>query len=297
MIRTFTLLSLLGTAPLSAQITLSADLIHPAGLRLDMYALTDIGTATLPANGAAQVWDLSSITLSPAGTLDFVAASATPYAASYPAANWAWAQEIIGTGTNIVYLDISATGIEIVANNVPGATNAYSDPARIVQFPMAYGSSFVDSYLGTSSNGTPTWTYGGYGTLISPLGTFNDVAKTSSTEGEMLLWNTSPLYPLAILNDGTVLFYSLDPDASVGGEASGTQPLVYPNPVGNTLWVEVGSGTPWRILDLQGRVLDQGRTGAATATLDVQRLAAGGYLLELIGTQGTRTARFDKLAD
>jgi hypothetical protein len=266
-----------------------------SGLALDLFILTDPGTADLPSDGTDQTWDLSSVTLEQVGTMAFTAAANTPFAGSYPTANWAWAQELTGVGPSIVYLNISAAGIDVLATDVPGDTENYSDPKRILQFPMPYGNSFVDAYTGTSGSGAPTWIYSGHGTLITPLGTTTNVAKVTSTEGDLLLWNTDPLYPLVIDNGEEILFYGIDPNASVHDRAAKV-PSVYPNPATHTLWVEAGAGAEWRMMDLQGRELRQGRTGNTVQALDVQALAQGTYLLVLSDAQGTRTVRFDKQA-
>lgn len=294
MIRTLTPLAFCCATALPAQVILDEDLILPEGLSLNMYVLTDLGEAVPPTDGAAQWWDLSSVSLVQAGTLEFVAASATPYAASYPEANWAWAQDITGVGPDIVYLDISADGIDVLARSVPDDPAVYSDPARIVRFPLAYGTSYVDAYAYTNGSGSPTWSYSGYGTLSTPLNTYTNVAKVVSTEGDMLLWNTSPLYPLVIDNGDNVLFYEVDPDASVNTWEAGAERMAYPNPAQHTVWVEAGIGKLWRITDMQGRLLQQGRASNTVEAVDVQSLAEGSYVLSIIDQLGIRTVHFQK---
>lgn len=290
-----TLLSFGSVLALTAQPTLLQSNIATGGLALDMYVLSDPGDAEYPADGTDLTWDLSGITLAELGTLSFVPASSTPYAASYPAANWAWAQNVTGVGPDVIYLDISATGIEVLARGVPSNVVSYSDPTRIVEFPMDYGDSFVDSYTGTGVNGTPTWTYSGYGTLITPLGTTANVAKVMNDEGDMMLWNTAPLYPLVIDNGEFILFYGLDPNNSVQEVSAEAAPTVYPNPAENTLWMDgtVGTGS-WSIMDTQGRQLRTGRSTPGVQALDVNGLATGSYLLVLRDGAGHRTVRFTK---
>lgn len=292
---TFTLLSLAGSLALTAQPTLLQSNIASGGLAFDMYVLSDPGEAEYPTDGADQTWDLSSVGLTESGTLDFVPASSTPFAASYPAANWAWAQTVTGVGPDVIYLDISATGIEVLARGVPSNVVSYSDPTRIVEFPMDYGDSFMDAYTGTGVNGTPTWTYSGYGTLITPLGTTANVAKVMNDEGDMMLWNNSPLYPLVIDNGEFILFYGLDPTNSVQDVSAAALPAVYPNPAEGTLWVDgaVGTGS-WSITDMQGRQLRIGRSIPGVQALEVDGLATGSYLLVLRDGAGHRTVRFTK---
>lgn len=290
-----TLISLGCVFALAAQPTLLQSNIATGGLSLDMYVLTDTGNADYPADGANQTWDLSGVTLVQSGTLSFVPASSTPYAANYPAANWAWSQTITGVGLDVIYLDISSTGIEVLARGVPLNVVSYSDPTRIVQFPMDYGDSYVDTYLGTGVNGTPTWTYSGHGTLITPLGTTTNVAKVMNDEGDMMLWNNAPLYPLVIDNGDFILFYGLDTNNPVQEVSAEAGPTVFPNPAVNTLWMDgtVGTGS-WSIMDTQGRQLRTGSTTPGVQALDVNGLAAGSYLLVLRDGAGNRTVRFTK---
>lgn len=292
---TFTLLSLGCALALAAQPTLLQSNIATGGLAFDMYVLSDPGDAEYPSDGINQTWDLSSMILTESGTLDFVPASATPYAASYPMANWAWAQTVTGVGFDVVYLDITSAGIDVLARGVPSMVVNYSDPSRILEFPMDYGDSFQDAYTGTNVNGNATWTYSGHGTLITPLGTTTDVAKVVSDEGDMLLWNADPLYPLVIDNGEYILFYGLDPSSSVQDLSNEAAPTVYPNPAEGTLWVEGAAGTgSWSIMDTQGRQLRTGRSTPGVQALDVNGIAAGSYVLVLRDALGHRTVRFTK---
>ena len=291
---TATLFAVLLTATLQAQVTLQQSMIAPGGVQLAMYVVTAPGSATVPSDGANQTWDLSTITVQPVGTLDFIAASATPFAANYPTANWVWAQSLTGEGTDYVYLSITSSGIEVVANDVPSATNNYTDPKRILQFPMSLGQSLTDSYVDMDGPSSVTWAYTGHGTAITPLGTFTDLAKVVSTEDDLLLWNTTPLYPLVIDNGSTVLVFA---PSNVGIEGIGARAAVqvYPNPCTDRLVVEGAFNTAWRITYLQGRTVRNGSfNGMELQHLDVAELTTGSYFL-LLDADGTdRAIRFNK---
>src|SRR5690606_38513623 len=61
----------------------------------------------------------------------------------------------------------------------------YTNAEKMYQFPMTYGSSWTDSFSGTATTsgitmtrtGTTEVDYNGYGTVIMPFGTFNNVAR------------------------------------------------------------------------------------------------------------------------
>ena len=291
---TTTLTAILLTASLQAQVTLQHSMLATGGVQLAMYVVTAPGTATTPTDGANQTWDLSSMSLQPMGTLDFTAIGNTPFASDYTAANWAWVQAITGSGTESTILDISPSGIEVLATRVPLATNNYSDPKRILQFPMSLGQSLTDAYVDMDGPSSVTWSYTGHGTVITPLGTFPDLAKLVSTEDDMVLWNTTPLYPLVIDNGSTVLVFG---PSTIGISDAGGRPAVqvYPNPCTDQLVVEGAINATWRITDLQGRTLSTGSFhGLELQHLRTNDLATGSYIL-LMDTAGQdRTIRFSK---
>ncbi len=292
--QTLTLGALLTLTGLQAQVAIEYSDLSATGVALDMYILTDPGTSSLPSDGINQTWDLSSVTLQPLGTLNFTAAANTPFAANYPSANWAWAQTITGVGTDHVYLNIGTTGIEVLATGVPSSTNDYTDPQRIMQFPMTYGQSFTDTYVNMDGPSSITWSYTGHGTAITPLGTFNDLAKVVSTDDDMLLWNTSPLYPMVIDDDSNVLVF-VPSGVGMGDVNAGSVVQVYPNPCTDRLVVDGTERSTWQITNMQGQVLGTGafnRTGLQS--LDASALASGAYILTIGTAGGQRSIRFCK---
>lgn len=291
---TVTFFAILLTAMLQAQVTLQQSMIASGGIHLDMYMVTAPGSATEPSDGANQTWDLSTITVQPVGVLDFVTSTNTPYAATYPSANWVWAQAPTGTATDYVYLNISASGIEVVADDVPSETNNYTDPKRVLQFPMSLAQSFTDSYTDMDGPASVTWSYTGHGTAITPLGTFADIAKVVSTEDDVLLWNTSPLYPLVIADGNSTLVF-VPGNVGISDPADRPAVQVYPNPCTDHLLVEGALDAAWKITDLQGRTL---RTGTFNSVelqqLQTNDLATGSYILQMCTKGMDRTIRFNK---
>ncbi len=275
-----------------AQPTLQQSMVDPNGLQLDMYLVTSPGSATEPSDGANQTWDLSTVSLQPIGTLDFTASTGTPYAANYPGANWVWAQTVTGMGTEYTYLNIGPNGIAIHATGVPGDVNDYTDPKLILTFPMAFGQNVSDNYVDIDGPASVTWSYTGHGTAITPLGTINDLAKLVSTENDLLLWNTAPLYPMVIDDGSNVLVFA---PGNVGLEERGALPVqVYPNPCTEALYVEA-LAADWRIIDLQGRTVRAGRfSGPALQRIELAGMASGSYLLVLDQGGRHRSVRFSK---
>lgn len=290
---TLTLSTLLVATGLYAQVTLTYSMLDQAGVTASMHLVTNPGSATPPSDGINQTWDYSGLMLTQLGSMNLTPAAGTPYAASYPAANWAFAQTVSGFGTTYTYLDIDATGFEIVVDEVPDSPNPYSDPKRVLQFPLSYGGSFTDTYVDTQGSGSATWTYNGHGTAITPLGTYPNAVKLTSTEGDLLIWNTNPLYPLVIADGSDVLVYG--PSITSVEELPGLALTLTPNPCEDELSLRnIGTGHAWSIVDAQGRQVLAGRTTATDLVVDVRELLPGTYALQVQTTEGRRIGRFVK---
>ncbi len=279
---------------LSAQHTIQFSDLDPFGVVSEMHLLN--APAALPAlsNGANQSWDLSSITLQNIGVQAFASAVGTPYATTYPTANWVWSQTVTGLGTGYTYLNISSSGIDLLARNVPISTLEYSDPSQVMKFPFALGESYSDTYMSTNGGSTMTWTYSGHGTAITPLGTFTNVAKVENTEGDVLLWNTSPLYPIMIADGNNTLFFIQN---NVGvNELEENTFRTWPNPCRDMLnFSGTVDGSEWSIVDAQGRTLSNGQlTMGGGQQVDVSGLVTGSYVLVLKAGGVIRHARFVK---
>ncbi len=278
--RTLTPFASLLLLSLTAQPTIQYSDVSPDGVQTDMYRMTSPGALPTLSDGADQTWDLSGITLQPIGTLSFTAAAGTPYAASYPDANWAWAQTVTGLGTAYTYLDITSGGIDILVRNLPLDPLIYSDPSQVMKFPLAFQETYDDTYVNNNGGSTMQWSYAGHGTAITPLGTTTDVAKVMSTEGDLLLWNLDPLYPILIDDSNFTLFFVQN---NVGIAEQGSASVhTYPNPCNDQLRLnDVVPGSTWRIMDAQGRELNNGRVSTVSEVLDVSALATGQYIVLL----------------
>jgi hypothetical protein len=170
---------------LKAQPTLTATGCNPY-LGQTFSMVTTSGTPISAGNsGANQTWNLSSITGTPTGTITMVAPSATPYAASFASANLAYATNGGGVG----YLSTSSTYMRVCGLGSPSATIAYNDLEDILHFPFTYNNTFTDTYSAVFvttqqfyRRGTMTATADGYGTLITPNGTYTNVLRVHYVE-------------------------------------------------------------------------------------------------------------------
>ncbi|HMN06487.1 MAG TPA: T9SS type A sorting domain-containing protein [Flavobacteriales bacterium] len=280
-------LACLFLAPLSAQ-TIQHGNLGPFGVTTDMHRLVaGPGLPTL-GEGAGQTWDLSDLELLNVGTMTFAQADGTPHAAEFPEANWVWTHHVTGVGSAYYFIEIGSEGMDLWDRNV-GLPNPviYTDPVRIMKFPLELGESFTDTYSTGGDVNYKHWTYAGHGTLILPVATLANVALVVSEEGDLAFWNTSPLYPVMIADPGSAMFYVQN---NVGiGEQAMPALAVWPNPCTDVLHLPDATGAAhWSVVDMQGRRLLEGlASGPATRKVNVGLLAPGGYML-LLETEGTR---------
>ncbi len=134
--------------------------------------------------GANQTWDLSSMTITNSNQITIKSPSNTPNGSSFPNANLAWTGA--GGSGETGYYNGSSSSLEFHGMDVPGTvTISYNDPEDLLRFPFTYndtytdtwGASFTGSGMTFHREGTSTITADGYGTLITPEGTFNNVLR------------------------------------------------------------------------------------------------------------------------
>ncbi len=294
--RTFTLPVILAATGLVAQPTCQYANVDMTPLGYTVYTITDPGSAVEPSPGANQTWNFSTVVLGQIGTAVLGTSVGTPYAATYPAANFTFAFTITGGATEYNYIAASTNGLETVASHVPSAPNVYTDYDRFLQFPLALGGSYTNVYASPDNTGTQTWTYEGYGTLITPLGTFTNQMKLKNSDGDVVIWNEAPLFPRFIGDsNGTQLFM---PGITAVDEPTNNAPTisVYPMPASTQLTVTGLNGVArWTVLDAQGRLLLQGNSTASTDLIPIASLTEGNYVLMVIDVSGRRAVRFQKM--
>jgi hypothetical protein len=164
-----------------AQPTITSANMYAAGDILIMQNADTVGVDEGPS-GANQTWDFSSLNNQGSATAQNVLlASGTPYFSSFPAADLA---TDVGGG-NYSYLDIAGGDLLQLGFGSTDLTIAYTDPQKYLAFPFTYNTSFSDNIAGsyevsglvTTRTGTVSFLADGYGTLILPTGTYNNVLR------------------------------------------------------------------------------------------------------------------------
>lgn len=146
-----------------------ADMPTP-GLEWTAHELTDMPPI---ASGPNVTWDFSGVVITNTRQLQIGEPSTAPGASNFPSATAvAFADDVPP------YTFIEVTGNEmrtlgIMTDNLL----IYSDPLTTMVLTCTYGTTWTDTYANPEAQGERTYAADGYGTLVGPAGSFNDVLK------------------------------------------------------------------------------------------------------------------------
>lgn len=132
--------------------------------------------------GAGQTWNLSTMTGTTAGLTTVVLPSATTYGASFSSSTVGCNNP---TANTVNYYKTSATALQnsgIASGTTPFIYSNFED---FLHFPCSFNDTYVDSWAATFVSGgytfyrtgSTTVTADGYGTLITPNGTYTNTMR------------------------------------------------------------------------------------------------------------------------
>lgn len=268
--------------------------VNLIGTSFNLKMVTNSGSSDPSANGANVTWDFSTATVSVIGTATFVPVASTPFASSYPAANLAMIASIQGS-TGYSYYTLSSSQLDLLAEHVgTDGEQVYTTPKTILEFPLGYNDSFVDTYAYGGDDFTVTRAYTGYGTVILPGGeTATAVVKTTSTSGSIAFFQSNPVLPLVSIEDsGIATWWDV---TSVGmNEVTAGPLLAWPNPTADRVRMNTEAEAQWSVLDLQGRTVLQGNATNTTCIVDLGAVQPGQYVLRVLERGVLRTVAVTK---
>ena len=220
--------------------------------------------ASAGASGANAVWNFSSLTFTPVGSVSVISPTATPFGSSFPSANWA-AKLTVGTNTIYSYNNIQPTFQDQIADNITAVSGStYTpDPKRHLVFPFNFGNSYTDSYQCIScSPGSFTVTYDAYGTLTINGKTYNNVARVSNLFGFPYYnyYNTNPVYSIFSFDTSpssgtTSTLFEIAGGVGIDESYTVTHMEVYPNPANDVLNIKNNNfmQVDFELFDLHGK--------------------------------------------
>ncbi len=280
---------------LFAQPVLHGDSLH-TGLSFNLYVITNVNIATLSQAGPNASWDISAGVATLAGTVEFQTMASTPFAAQYPAANFA-IKFVINGVTDYSLFNLTNNVFEEVANNVGSASPvSFVDYRTALPFPFTYSLSANDTYQKMGQNQkTINNNYDAYGTLITSNATYNNVVRNLITDdgsGSATWYSSSPLMPLfQINNGGTMILWELTSSTGVTEVKNNSIFELYPNPATNLLIIT--NKEPITKIEI---INDAGQLQFTTTKtrIDISLLKAGVYHAKVYSVKGIASQVFIK---
>jgi hypothetical protein len=282
-----------------------------------------IGAYDFPGNpGPGETWDFSNYSGPNVATYSGVNPAGTPYVGLYPAADVC--SYAPGPG-QYEYLedDMAATHL-LGANAASASLNFSANKQTFLVFPLTYNDTWTDTYQASGNNagfpftrtGTITAEADGYGTLITPNGTytnvlriyyyqtFTDNSSSGSYDGEQSTWSwykEGIHYPIFSITDA---LYDGFPSFSMGTyndaptgfdePAAAEFVSVYPTPANAELFVKLGSSSSLRnyeLTDITGRKILSGELSRQLNAINTQNIPAGHYMLRIISDNAVQTKK------
>lgn len=287
-------------------------------------------------SGANQTWDFSGLSSSVAlpGTLEDPAN--TPFAGQYPNA------DMIGVfpdvfGTQYYIYDHQSDGVYTLGLELEGlVSQPYSNPRRDLASPLSYLDAYSDSAyfqsesLGFVTEGASNFVaeVDGYGTLITPEGTFENVLRLHTVETTELVFDVGigpPVITESIIDsyawviDGFPIPVMLTFDQITDGqpqegnsrylsglivftkEANTLEGVsLYPVPAVDFVTLDLGNNdigqAEVRLFDVKGSLIKsfQQNPGQQQIRIDVNELPSGFYSVQIVAEEGVATKYFTK---
>ncbi|GAB0155221.1 hypothetical protein CHRYSEOSP005_04820 [Chryseobacterium sp. Alg-005] len=319
----FILLIFTGTLLSAQPVITSADMVTGT------FSYTDVefnqGVYTAGSGGANMTWDFSNVQgTTGGGTLFYGVCPGIPECSSFPTANrYVTALNPNGTQTddkNLFRVDNAQYEVLGGRNAVTNSTTAYTDTAIELKFPTTYLQSFTDTSSLTNNGATSSTndviTADGYGTIITPIGTYTNTLRVkkvstltsslngipvSTTQVTTYTWYKNNREQIASFTDTNIISPISQPGPSsftyTNSSALATQEntiekslSIYPNPVKDgKIWIEKLPGTHIKsigIYDMAGKRISEESESVFKETngkyfINLQDYPDGNYIMRV----------------
>jgi len=252
--------------------------------------------------GADQTWDFSALNLTLAGTDTAVPAASTPFAATFPTANWCY--KFTGFGQDRYYYHlVTPSKFEILSLAYTGTSgdNYTPDPRTYAVFPYTFNTVYNDTYKSVNDAvaTSVTVTYDAYGTLIMPFGTYPNVIRqkvVKNGQTDYNWFNASPFYPIfqTVLDQNSL---GIVKNTTVLGVSQNTANGFFtacPNPTTGKLTINSSQNRinllKVSIFDISARQIlttENINIGINPIEFDLSNQKAGVYILKIIAADGS----------
>ena len=231
----------------------SGNLLNPENIKI--ADLATFNPSLLSTAGTGVTWDATSLAQqsgTPVVSLINGDPAQTPNGSLFSNSNFVQYDPALVAFLSYEYYQLSPTAWEKWGDYAPSTEHEiYQNPDKRLQFPFSYGESFVDTYaktnysnattISSAQTGSRTVTFSGYGTLLLPQGTFNNVGLLSDVRTNSLgpdsttftWWDITHGKRLLIFseNNGDVnAGFTSDNPLSVSEIATSESIQIFPNP-------------------------------------------------------------------
>lgn len=324
-----TLLIAISSTLLMAQPTVSSAVFGALGDVINYTEVVPDGLTAGPS-GENVTWDFSDLTLTGAFySLELINLADAPDYTEFPGANMASDNGFGQYG----FLKLTSSEYTNYGSNAIGVITYYDDPEEIFVFPMSYGTTNTDNFhasffsgIDFERSGTTISEADGYGTLILPTGTFEDVLRVKVSQDYT---DDAALLPSPIIYDFTLYYWLKDgitgplfqyfelnvggafpsesssaafnTDLSIGIKDNTTlnQISISPNPAIDIVKIDCGTDVYNKqliVYNQLGQIVltDVITTVNQSASIDVSELVTGIYQLVIQDGNNRITAKFVK---
>lgn len=287
-------------------------------------------------SGSAQIWDFSNLVITTNTTSDTVFnPAASPYYTYFPTADYATGSLSQGGSPETFFSEYSTTEAINLGYYIDMGANsyhlAYTDPMKVMEFPFSYSDSFTDvatgTYIMSSMNcvvtQTSTITADGYGTLILPGNTYNNVLRikvetqnttdmggvlTAYFNGTTYSWwdGVHKNYVFFTGNNRTILVNdtTYSKNVFISDFASGIKDVqnieyasIYPNPASNKISIDFANRNAGDVIikinDITGKEIQSYKFYSVSEEIDIELrdISEGIYIVTAVSDLGTMTKR------
>ncbi len=307
---------------LSAQITLTTA-NNPEFGEEYIYNSNDGTTVDPGIEGENITWDFSNISTTSNSSSTVTEASNLPNGSLFPDATFGFLDPTTAN-ESYYYASATAQGFYGIVSSFPITSSViYTDPQDWLRYPMTYGDSYTDTFSGTiettlivNRGGTAEVTVDGYGTLITPAGTFNNVVRVytqmdyeDELSGSVIATYDEVRYMWFDVESGVPLMLYSDLSSSLGTSVlsasyleatpvSTSSPLakeidlsVFPNPTADLITIDYtlseNTLTTVSVTNLLGKeiilVSDEKQiAGTHQSSIDLSSFSNGTYFVKVI---------------
>lgn len=322
--QTFTLIFILTAGILLAQPKFTAQDIN--GSIGDTFRVITTEYVAPGNAGANQTWDFKNLTTTNSTHLEYKDPKNTGNSSDFLAATVA----ATGDDVNYSYYNQGASSFALLGVMAGGVLIKYDDPEDWLRYPVEYNDTYTDTWGGDFKNGGVTFyrkgkttvTVDGYGTLITPAGTYTDAIRVHffqdyidsnrflpvAYENDQYMWYVKGIsYPVLSTFEfttfqGTVSTSSYvttkQPTTGVNElNKSGLAVSMYPNPSTGSVKIynenAAQEDLSWTVVDVTGKVHLSGNikgTKNQEITLDLSDLNKGMYYVRFTTATKTQTS-------